>query len=188
MTVIVGGGGHGRDVAAVVRAVHGDVASVYVHDDNPEVGEPVQGVQHGYIVGINDPAARAAMVGRVTALGWRPHEALVHPTAYVGPGCRLGKGVVIGPFVSLLCEVRIGDHVHVGAGSHLTRCTVGEFTTLAPGVTVCGDVAIGPGSLLGAGATVRNLVTVGAGVVAGAGAVVVGHVPSGTTVKGVPAR
>lgn len=88
----------------------------------------------------------------------------------------------------MLSGVRLGKHVHVNYGSMMTRSSVGDFTTIGPGVTICGDVTIGARCLIGAGAVIKNLVTIGDDVTVGAGAVVVNDLPDGVTVKGNPAR
>ena len=95
---------------------------------------------------------------------------------------------MIAPNAVLLRDVWLGRHVHVNYGSSMTRCKVGAFTTIAPGVTICGDVEIGEAVFIGAGAVICNLLKIGDGAIVAAGAVVTEDVPAGATVKGVPAR
>jgi UDP-3-O-[3-hydroxymyristoyl] glucosamine N-acyltransferase len=68
----------------------------------------------------------------------------VHPTAVIGRGVTLGKGVSIGPYVVLGDGVSLGDgaimdaHVVVGAG-----VAVGDQSHLYPGVTVYSGSTLG---------------------------------------------
>ena len=65
---------------------------------------------------------------------------------------------------------------------------VGDFTHVAPHVTLGGSVKLGKNILLGAGCTVLPGLTVTDGVVIGAGAVVCRHIEQAGTYIGVPAR
>lgn len=181
MVAVVGAGGHGQDIAAVARS-RGTHATLYDHDRR-KAALPPTGLSR-YYVGVNDPVTRLAVVSRLDGEAGPP---LIDRSAVVSTDCTLGHGVVVGALASLLTQVTLGTHTHVGAGSHLTRCTVGDFTTIAPGVTICGDVTIGSRTLIGAGAVIKNLLTVGDDVTIGCGAVVVRDVPDGATVKGNPA-
>lgn len=158
---VVGGGGHAKDIRSDLDAA----VELIEHDDLVVKGRRVD------IVGINDPATRRKVVERLVARGVDVrHDSLVHSSASVGP------------------EVVLGAHTHVGAGSTLTRCRIGSFSTIAPGVTICGDVTIGEGCFIGAGAVVCNLLTIGDNVTVGAGAVVTRSLPSDVTAVGNPAR
>lgn len=158
---VVGDGGHAQDMRADLDAA----VELYSHDDFVVKGRRVD------YVGINDPATRRKVVERLVARGVdvRGGE-YVHSSASVGP------------------DVVVANHAHVGAGCTLTRCRIGRYTTVAPGVTICGDVRIGEGCFIGAGAVVCNLVTIGDGVTVGAGAVVNRSLPDGVTAVGNPAR
>lgn len=180
--VIVGAGGHGRDILATAQAA--GVECVLCDESVHAHAWPVPEMPHEFLAAVNDPAARRALVER---LGW-PGARLVDPSARVGPGCSLGEGVVVAANAVLLRDVDLGTHVHVNYGATMTRTTVGAFSTVAPGATICGDVWIGDECFVGAGAVIKNLVTVGDGVTIGAGAVVVADVPNGACVKGIPAR
>ena len=181
--VIVGAGGHGRDILATAQAAG---VEAILCDEKPHVHAwPVPGVPHEYLAAVNDPEARLKLAERF--VGW-PGGLLIDPSARVGPGCVLGEGVVIAANVVLLRDCDLGAHVHVNYGATMTRTDIGAFSTVAPGATICGDVTIGQRTFVGAGAVIKNLVTVGDGVTIGAGAVVVNDVPDNATVIGVPAR
>ena len=181
--VILGAGGHGRDIGAIVDAcAHLNLAGY--HDDKipalPECGDDLEA---SYLIGVWDPFVRAELdrhdVEPVTA---------VHPTAFIGPNVRMAPGVVVGPGAILTNDVTLCRHVHIGAGAILTRCSVGAYSTVSNGARVLGDVFIGDRVTIGAGAVLRNLSTIDSGAVVGMGAVVTGKVPSGATVVGIPAR
>ena len=164
--VIYGGGGHGQDIRHDLEQQGHQI--VGVRDDDPARAWGSQGAP--MVCGANWPDVREWIVHKTNGAIWWQRGVWVHRSAMVGPG------------------VDLGNHVHVNAGSFLTRCTVGKFTTIGPAATICGDVHIGKGVTIGAGATVRNLVTIGDGATIGCGAVVVADVLPGRTVKGVPAR
>lgn len=159
--VIFGNGGHGKDIATSLP-----LYKCHFLDDDPQRNEAFDGEPYRRIVGINDSATRRAVTQR---LGWT--DTTWYPdTAEIG------------------CDVYLGEGVHVNAGVFLTRCTLGDFVTVGPNATICGDVTIGDDVMIGAGAVIRNLLTIGAGAVIGCGAVVVEDVPAGVTVVGNPAR
>lgn len=63
-----------------------------------------------------------------------------------------------------------------------------DFSFVAPGVTLCGTVALGEGAMVAAGATVNQQISIGKGSLVGAGSVVVRSVPDLTLVLGVPGK
>lgn len=142
-------------------------------DDIAEFMPWVERVDHhsgyragGFIIGINDPQTRARIANE---LGRRD-------SAWVHPGAKLYHDVTYD----------YGTHINYGVAAVRTR--IGRHCTIAPGVTICGDVVIGDRVFVGAGATISNLVTIGDDVTIGAGAVVLHDVTEGQTVAGIPAR
>lgn len=168
--VIFGMGGHGTDMAEDLWPV--DV--VFYDDHHPDaVGGLDAWVQdlRPHLVGINDPDERRR-IGNMHPGPAAERGVWIHQGAQVGPGCSFGR------------------HTHVNAGVTITRTAVGDFCTISPGATICGDVTIGHGVTIGANATVCQFSTVGNFAVIGAGAVLPPHteVGPGETWVGNPAK
>lgn len=196
--LVLGAGGHGKSVVAVLLACGAAVRGVL--DDDPALwGTTVQGVpvlgpvasavEHpecAAVLGLGDNAARMAVVGRLPSLRWTSvvyHGAYVNPTAHVGAGTVVCPGAIIG------AEARIGAHAIVSGNVTVGHDVVLEdFVHVAPGVQLAGDVHVGRGAMLGIGSVVSPGVRIGAGATLAAGAVAVRDVPAGCTAMGVPAR
>lgn len=203
--VIVGAGGHGREVFATIDAINSVEPIWHVVgfvDDDPTHPERVQRLgsrllgglgwldEHPstHALGLGTPDARAAVARRFAEAGMEP-ATLVHPGATVGPDVRLGDGVVIFDRCTVTTNVRIGDHTHLNVGCAVQHdSTVGRFVQFSPGVLVNGDCTVGDGAFLGTGAIVTRGCTVGERARVGAGAVVLADVDGGTTAVGTPAR
>ena len=63
---------------------------------------------------------------------------LIHPTALVDPGARLGTDVEVGPFAIVEAAVEVGDRCRIGA-----RATLHRFTRLAHDVTINAPFFVG---------------------------------------------
>lgn len=144
-------------------------------------------------VAIGNPAGRGRVVQELEARGFS-FATLIDPSAVVGGTCSLGDGTYIGAHSVLTTDIVCGRHVQINVRCSVSHdCRLGDFVTLGPGVTICGNVHVMRGALLGAGCTVSNGTSekpmiIGADAVVGAGAVVIRDVAPGETVVGVPAR
>lgn len=153
-----------------------------LYDDGDNVFPPSTECTIPAYLGMNDPQARADLAKRLNLLQPPP---LLDRDAHKGTGCWIGYGSVLAADVRLVRDVVIGNHTHLNYQVSATRTHIGDFTTIAPGVTICGDVWIGDRVFVGAGATVCNLISIGDGAVIGAGSTVIGDVPAGARVMGV---
>lgn len=203
--VVVGAGGHGREVLDLVAALARDGAALRVLgvlDDAPADASlldahgvrllgPVSMLgQHEarYVLAVGASATRRRIAEGAGAAGvaWL---SVLHPTAQVGSAVTVDDGVIVAPGSHLMCNVRLGRHVHCNVGCIVSHdCRIGDFATLSPGVLLNGGVEIGDGAMLGSGAIVLPGRRVGAGASIAAGAVVTADVPAGATARGVPAR
>lgn len=126
-------------------------------------------------------------------------------------GCRIGEGTRIGAFVEIqknatigarckisshtfVCEgVTIEDEVFVGHGvmfinDRFPRATAADGKPQSDADWQVIPTRVCRGASIGSGAVIMCGVTIGEGALIGAGAVVTRDVPSGSLVKGVPAR
>jgi len=144
-------------------------------------------------VGIGDPTARHRIVAKLTSHGHR-FPPLISPHALLSPTTRCHDGVVVFHRSVISVNVDIGAHAHVNVGCSISHdVTVGAFSSLSPGVNVCGGVKIGADVFVGANACVIHSVPerelrIGDGAYIAAGACVTHSVDIGTRVAGVPAR
>ncbi len=192
---VIGGGGHAKVVISAIQAAGGRVGAVF--DDGPgRVGTRVLGVE---VVGPTE-AARGRPGPAVLAIGSnrvrqrlagleRDWLTVVHPTAWVAPSARLGRGTVVFAGAVVQPEAEIGEHVIINTGASVDHdARVGDHAHVAPGARLGGEVQVGEGTLMGIGSVAIPTVRIGAWSIVGAGAAVVVDLPDAVVAVGVPAR
>ncbi len=174
--VIVGGGGHGKDMLHDLRAQ--GVSAVGYFDIRPDRGSlgnmsDWADETRPYLIGVNDSWVRRDLAQTYAGLGV-PYNT----------GTWIHRLASVGPYTSL------GEHTHVNAGATVTRSSLGDFCTVGPGANICGDALIGDDVMIGAGSTICEFARVEDEVTIGAGAVVLPRqrLLSGSTYVGVPAE
>ncbi len=200
--VIVGAGGHGRELFNTVQAINTVSPTWNVLgfvDDDPRHVERIDRLG-SFVLGpidwlsdrdvsvaiaVGTPAIRRSIFERL-AKPVDSFPAIIHPTASIGLDVELGHGVLVYERSVLTTAVRVGDHTHVNVGCAVQHdSTVGSFVQLSPGVFINGDCTIGDRAFLGTGALVTRGCSVGAGARVGAGSVVLTDVPPEATAVGV---
>jgi len=203
--VIVGAGGLGREVAALVETINHDTPTWtlagFVDDDDAlqndsVMGYPVLGPvdwlaeqeNMRFVVAIGDGALRERVANRLDGSGVPP-ATLAHPSTTIHRTSQVGAGSVLCKGVAPTVNLHIGAHVFLNL-----NCTIGHdsilrpFVTLHPGVHISGSVQLGRGVSMGTGAVVIPDTTIGANTTVGAGAVVTEDLPANCTAVGTPAR
>ena len=183
--IVISGGNHWRDIEQIAH--RNGITRITVYDDDPASGWPAPPdcLAGTLVIGVNDAFLLREIARRF------PHllcaAPLIDPTALIGINVHCGHGAVVGPMASLLHSVTLGDHVHVNSHVNIVRSQIGDFSTLSPSATVCGNVQIGEAVTVGAGAVVCERTQVGDDVVIAAGAIVPPYsvIPNGTKVLGV---
>jgi sugar O-acyltransferase (sialic acid O-acetyltransferase NeuD family) len=205
--VIFGAGGHGREVAEVLRNQARQTTGMSVLGfvvDDPGIHSPVvndlpvlgdwswfQGIDRNEIAivcAVGSPRTRARIIARATSTGLSFCDA-ISPHAYVSPDAKIGEGVMILPNTVVNTDTSIGDHTIINVGATVSHDTqIGQYCTINPGVHLAGNVSVGEGCLLGIGVSVIQGINIGAWTTIGAGAVVTRDLPEGVTAVGVPAK
>ncbi|WP_238007273.1 acetyltransferase [Dactylosporangium sp. AC04546] len=202
--VIVGCGGHGRELLMIARAAGLPVRGFV--DDGPSqrnldrvaaLGVPFLGPTSrlsderpsiGYVIGIGDPRTRARIDERLRLHGL-PAANLVHPAATIGTDAVVDEGFVAFAGARVTTNVRVGRHVHLNQNATVGHDTeLADFVQVNPLAAISGDCHVGPEVLIGTTACVLQGLRVGEGATVGAGACVTRDVDPKATVKGVPAR
>lgn len=201
--VILGASGHGKVVCdALLASGLPETELLGFVDDDPHkwdtriLGFPVLGslerlnrqLEVELAMGIGDNAARRGVFDRAGALGYR-FVNVIHPTAVIGRGCALGRGIVAFANAVVNSGSSIGDDVILNTSCSVDHdCTIGQHAHIAPGARLAGSVRVGVGALVGVGASIIPGREVGDWSVVGAGACITRSVPPGLTVVGVPAK
>ncbi len=124
---------------------------------------------------------------RSKEMGYRLVNA-ISSTSIVSPESTIGENCIIGQFVVISDNVRIGNNVYIS-----TACTIGhdvvigDHCLLSDGVSVGGSASIGSCSYLGMRSIIRNKVSIGNDCVIGAGALMLEDADNGSVYMGEPA-
>jgi sugar O-acyltransferase (sialic acid O-acetyltransferase NeuD family) len=113
----------------------------------------------------------------------------VHPAAVIAKDVVVGEGSVVMAGVVVNPGCTIGAHAILNTSSSVDHdCSLAEFSSVAPGAAIGGNVNIGTRTSIGIGASIIHGVSIGDDVVVGAGASVVTDLLARAVALGVPAR
>ncbi len=203
--VLVGAGGHGRELLDIVEAINASVARWqilgFVSDhavDDAAIGRrglavlgPVSlldELEASYVLAIGDGRVRRSVEACIDGATHRP-VTLVHPAGTVAPSADPGEGLVVAAGASVGADARLGRHVHLNANATVAAgAEVGDYVTVSPGALVSGDATVGKGAFIGIGASVLEGAVVAPEAMVGAGAVVQGPMPPSRPLVGNPAH
>jgi len=199
--VLIGAGGHGRDVLDCAR-VYGANIIGFLDEDPSLHSKLVNGLRvFGSIewlldnrdtfstLAVGNPKVKTRLANFLESNCLPVASPIIHPNAYVSGDAKIERGTVILAGSVLQPQVNVGRHVYISTLSTLGHdVVVGDFVSAHPGVQVGGETQIDTGCFVGMGAKILPMLKIGAWSVIGAGAVVTKSVPSGETWGGVPAR
>jgi sugar O-acyltransferase (sialic acid O-acetyltransferase NeuD family) len=205
--VIIGAGGHGREVAAIAQhqsLISKDFILQGFIDDREDLhhqfvdGIPVLGGWEWFhktncndvrvVCAVGFPAVIAQLVERASLIDLR-FANVISPSAQISPHATMGEGVIIFPNCVVSTKVSLGDHVLLNVASTISHDSkIGRYTTINPGAHIAGNVTIEEGCYIGMGANIIQGRTIGNWTTVGAGAVVIRDLPSQVTAVGIPAQ
>ena len=193
--LILGVGGHAKSVADAIRKESKYEIAGYVVNDTLEADDryPVIGNDDDllrlYEEGILYAAVGIGFLGKGT-LRNRLYQKLKEigyelpvicdPSAIIADGVEIEEGTFVGKGVILNTDAKIGKMCIINTGAIVEHdCMVGDFTHIAVGTVLCGNVSVGEQVLVGANATVIQGREIAAGCIVGAGEVIKKNVMNG---------
>jgi sugar O-acyltransferase (sialic acid O-acetyltransferase NeuD family) len=142
-----------------------------------------------YFIAIGDNHTRRKVTEKIiNKLNKIPINAIhfnssISPTATIGYGVMLGDGVIVNACSS------IGNGVICNTQSVIEHeCKIGDYSHIAPGAVLCGNINVGENVFIGARAVIKQGVRIGNNVIIGAGTVVIKDIEDNITVVGNPQK
>ncbi|WP_281966973.1 NeuD/PglB/VioB family sugar acetyltransferase [Roseovarius nanhaiticus] len=194
---LFGAGGHGRVIAAQIKAKTPRI-DICFGDGNTPLGTLVNGYPVAFqtphsvtgaqlIVAIGDNAIRAKLQGSAEDAGIQITHFIAEPYRYFAADPGAGSVVLAGAVVT--CDVQIGKGAIVNSGAVVEHDSVlGDFCHIASGAVLSGGSRLGDRVFVGSGAQIINQSRIVAGAVIGAGATVVRDITEPGIYVGTPAR
>ena len=197
--LIVGANGHGKVAADIARRL-GSYKDIGFLDDDESIKEamgiPVLGgsadfekfkVTSDIFVAIGNPAIRAQMLEQLWEMGVDV-PVLIHPQAIIGSNVSLGSGTVVMAGAVINPDAKIGRGCIINTSASVDHdCVIEDYSHIAVGAHLAGNVRVGRSAWIGAGSVVKNNIDICNECMVGAGAVVVKNISEPGTYVGVPA-
>lgn len=202
---VYGAGGRGRGIMPLARAQLrgcGDITERLVFIDDAPLASIVNGQrvlnyedfmaseasERHVVLAIADGFVRERLAAQCAADGIHPWTVVASNVVMMDDDV-IGEGSVLGPFVTLTSNVRIGRHFQANPYSYIEHdCVIGDFVTFGPGVHCNGNTLIEDHVHIGAGAIIKqgqpgSPIVIGYGATIEVGAVITQSVPPQTLVE-----
>ncbi|MFC2043578.1 acetyltransferase, partial [Chloroflexota bacterium] len=199
--VVYGGGGHGKALVDLLRAMRiyriVGIVDDGIDSDETIMGLPVlgggdilnelhaKGVRQAInaVGGIGDMSIRTKVFQQLTEAGF-VCPAVAHPTAFVEPSASLSGGCQIFSHAYVGSDSIVGYGAIVNTGAIISHgCILDDYANISPGAILAGDVHIGKRTLIGMGVTVNLDVTIGKGARVGNGSTIKKDVPDNGIIR-----
>ena len=195
--IIVGSGGHASVVLDAARLMNSWTSIVVLDKHIDSKVLPVDALYENrrdyinnaeFIVAIGNNDDRKRLLEELTSEG-ASIATVIHPSAViatsaiVGPGSCVLAGAILNPFVQIGKGVIINTKASVDHHG-----VIGEYTHVAPGATLAGEVTVGSLGFIGTGASISNQINITSNVIVGAGGVVIADITKPGTYVGVPVK
>jgi acetyltransferase EpsM len=199
---VFGAGGHGKVVGEAAHAAGTHSLRGFLDDDRELWGREIHGLpvrgdldtlalledDAEVALGVGGNADRANLVRALLACG-RRLATVVHPTAVLARGARIGPGSYIGPLALVHADAELGRGVIVNSAAVVEHdVRIADWVHVSPRAVLGGGVRVGEGAHVGLGAAVLPGLAIGPWAVLGAGAVLTHTLPGRAVAVGVPAR
>lgn len=203
--IILGAGGMGRQVCLFAQSCNGYQKDYVIKgflDDNPNAMEgyngfpPVLGTIDGYEIqaddiffnSIGDVQSKTKCITRILEKGGN-FITLIHPTAVISRGSKIGRGCMIGLRAGIGTETVVGDFCLIQDNAVIGHdVSVGNFCRIDCNVVLIAGVKLEDGVCVHTSSVINHNVHIGENAMVGALSFVIRNVKPGTSVQGNPAK
>lgn len=201
---IYGAGGLGREVYELARTINysdGRWKQIIFIDDSPDFEStraPIFSLEEALAkfpsgglevcIAVGEPLTRQVLFEKIVAREIQI-ATLIHPAVSIPDSTLVGKGTIVCKFVSITCDIVIGENVYV----HPMACIghdskIGNNSVISSFVDVAGDCEIGQNVFLAIGVIMKQGVRVGSKAIVGMASVIHRDIPEAVIAMGNPAR
>ena len=192
---IIGAGGHSKVIVDLINELK-IYKIVGFYDDNPDsnlydikhlgkiinINESIENV----IIGIGNNAIRKKIYEENKNINWC---SLIHPKSIVSKNAIIDCGTVVCSGAIIQTEAKIGKHCIINTNCNIDHeSIIGDFTSICPSSTICGQVNIGKLTFIGANSTIIQKIKIGINCIVGAGSVIIRNINNNSKVVGNPSR
>lgn len=108
----------------------------------------------------------------------------IHPSSLISDTAIIGDGVMIGANTIINSKANLGNGVICNSACIIEHeCVIKDFSHIAPGAVLCGNVHIGENTLIGANAVIIPNIKIGNNTTIGAGTKITQDVDDNKTIK-----
>ena len=191
---IIGAGGHCHVIIDIINLNKFNIIGIY--DDNKTgsfAGYKILGKIfdldpkiENYVIGIGNDKVRESIYNKFNNLNWCT---LIHPSSIIASNSKIDKGTVICAGSVIQPCVNIGKHCIINTNCNIDHeSIINDFSSICPGVTICGQVNINKLCFIGANATIIQNINIEDNCIIGAGSVIIKDVKSNSKIVGNPGR
>lgn len=144
---------------------------------------------HAPFITIGDNRIRKNIYHKIKDKNINLQTNIIHPSSIISASVSIENQIFIsaGAIVNPRSIIKSGAIINTSCTIE-HECVIGNFTHLAPGSTLCGNVNVGANSFIGANAIIKENVRIGENVIIGAGSVVLKDIPDNTVYVGNPVK
>lgn len=204
--LLIGGGGHCRSVLDSLLQKN-EYSEIGIIDKKESIGKHILGVpiigcddnlyelyQKGYkfafvtVGSVGDPSIRIKLFNTIEKIGFEISN-IIDSKAIVSNHVKIESGIFVGKNAVINAGTSIKKGVIINSGSVIEHdCVINQFSHIAPGTVLCGEVQVGANTHIGAGSVIKQQVKIGSNTVIGMGSVVLKDIGEHVLAYGNPCK
>jgi sugar O-acyltransferase (sialic acid O-acetyltransferase NeuD family) len=143
---------------------------------------------YNYFIAVGENKIRRTITEKLIKTLPSPINA-IHLNATIASHVKMGFGVMVAAGATINPFVKIGNGAICNTQCSIDHeCVIGDYTHIAPGAVLCGNVHVGENSFIGANSVIKQGVCISKNVIIGAGSVVLKDILESGIYAGNPAK